>query len=85
MPQQRKPRRFRTKEARELAAQVTEAGGTVELNGQGHLVVTGPLGRAVVGSDYKAPASHDVARNKIAKYAGIIISRRGSGGGRKAG
>ena len=80
-----KPRRFRTKEGRELAAQVVRAGGTVEINGQGHLVVTGPLGQAVVGSAYSSAASHDRARTTIAKYAGIVIPRRGCGGGRKAG
>lgn len=78
-------RRPRTKEARELVAEVIAAGGTVESNAQGHLVVTGPLGRAVTGSEFRSPGSHDVARATIAKYAGIIIPRRGCGGGRKAG
>ena len=80
-----KKRRYRTKEARELADQVTEAGGTVEVNAAGHLIVTGPLGKAVVGSEFRSSAAHDRARMNIARYAGIIISRRGSGGGRKAG
>jgi hypothetical protein len=78
-------RRYRTKEARELADQVIAAGGTVEQNARGHLVVTGPLGRAVVGSEFSSSGAHDVARVTIARHAGIIIPRHGSGGGRKAG
>ena len=81
----RKLRRFRTKEARELAAQVVAAGGTVEMNAKGHLVVTGPLGQAITGSDFRTSGAHDVARGNISKYAGIIIPRKGCGGGRKAG
>jgi hypothetical protein len=77
--------RYRTKEARELADQVIAAGGTVNLNARGHLVITGPLGRAVTGSEFSSPASHDRARATIARYAGITIGRRGCGGGRKAG
>lgn len=80
-----KKRRYRTKEARELADEVTAAGGTVEINGEGHLRVTGPLGTAVVGSKLSGPTAHDTARNKLARYAGITVPRRGSGGGRKAG
>ena len=81
----RKPRKYRTKEAREIAGQIIAAGGIVEINAQGHLVVTGPLGQAVIGSKYDSSGAHDVARGKLAKHAGIIIPRKGCGGGRKAG
>lgn len=47
---QRTPKRWRSKEAREIAAAVERAGGTVELTGKGHLRITGPKGIAVVAS-----------------------------------
>jgi hypothetical protein len=80
----KKPR-YRTKEAREIADEVREAGGTVEISGKGHLVVTGPSGRAIVGSVLSGPTAHDMARRLIARHAGITIGRKGCGGGRKAG
>ncbi len=45
------PKRFRSKEARELAAAITAADGSVELTTRGHLKVTGPAGTAIVASD----------------------------------
>ena len=78
-------RRYRTKEAREIAGQVIAAGGSVELNAQGHLVVTGPLGRAVIGSKFTFSGAHDAIRRTLAKHAGITIPRRGCGGTKKAG
>jgi cold shock CspA family protein len=47
---QRPPKRWRTKEAREIAETVQKAGGTVELTGKGHLKITGPEGTAIVAS-----------------------------------
>lgn len=44
------PKRWRSKEAREIAAVVEKAGGTVELTGKGHLRITGPAGIAIVAS-----------------------------------
>lgn len=80
-----KLRRFRTKEGRELVTEVRAAGGTVEILASGHFRITGPAGFTIVGSKLDAPGAHDNARAKISKYAGIIIGRRGCGGGRKAG
>ncbi|HEX2745519.1 MAG TPA: hypothetical protein VHO07_02965, partial [Streptosporangiaceae bacterium] len=45
------PKRFRSKEARELAAAITAAGGSVALTTRGHLKITGPAGTANVASD----------------------------------
>ncbi len=45
------PKRWRSKEAREIAAAVAKAGGTVELTGKGRLRITGPAGIAIVASD----------------------------------
>ena len=44
------PRRWRSKAAREIAAAVEQADGTIELTGKGHLRITGPAGTAVVAS-----------------------------------
>lgn len=44
------PKRWRTKEAREIAETVQKAGGDVELTGKGHLKITGPDGTAIVAS-----------------------------------
>jgi cold shock CspA family protein len=43
-------KRWRSKEAREIASVVERAGGTVELTGKGHLRVAGPAGIAIVAS-----------------------------------
>ena len=49
-------RRFRHKDARELAAQIMAADpdAVIEINGQGHLKVTGPDGFAVIPSHAQA-------------------------------
>jgi len=44
------PKGWRTKEAAWLARQIRAANGQAELNGQGHITVTGPLGSTVVAS-----------------------------------
>lgn len=80
-----KKRRYRGKEAREIADEVQAAGGSVEILANGHLRVTGPGGSAVIGSKLNTPGAHDTVRNKLARYAGISIRRRGSGGTLKAG
>lgn len=50
LKKQKTPKRWRSKEAREIARQVTAAGGTVERTASGHLRITGPEGTAVVAS-----------------------------------
>jgi hypothetical protein len=44
------PKRWRSKEAKEIVAAVRRAGGQVERTASGHLKVTGPAGSAVVAS-----------------------------------
>ena len=44
------PKRWRSKEAKEIAAAVQRAGGQVERTASGHLKVTGPAGSAIVAS-----------------------------------
>lgn len=79
-----KKQRYRTKEAREIADQVKAAGGAVELNGRGHLKVTGPLGSIVIGSLIDGAGAHDQVRGRLARI-GITIGRRGSGHAKAAG
>ncbi len=44
------PKRWRSKEAKEIVAAVRRAGGRVERTASGHLKVIGPAGSAVVAS-----------------------------------
>jgi hypothetical protein len=44
------PNRWRSKEAKEIAAAVRRAGGQVERTASGHLKVIGPTGSAIVAS-----------------------------------
>ena len=44
------PKRWRSKEAREIAKAVARAGGSVERTGKGHLKITGPKGTAIIAS-----------------------------------
>lgn len=44
------PKRWRSKEAKEIVAAVRRAGGQVERMASGHLKVIGPAGAAVVAS-----------------------------------
>ena len=50
LKKQRTPKRWRSKEARDIVRAVTGAGGTVERTANGHLKITGPKGVAVVAS-----------------------------------
>jgi hypothetical protein len=50
LKKQKTPKRWRSKEARDIAKAVEEAGGTVERTAKGHLKVTGPAGTATVAS-----------------------------------
>jgi cold shock CspA family protein len=50
LKKQSTPKRWRSREAREIARAVELAGGTVERTANGHLKVTGPEGVAVVAS-----------------------------------
>ena len=44
------PKRWRSKEAKEIVAAVQRAGGQVERTASGHLKVIGPAGAAIVAS-----------------------------------
>jgi hypothetical protein len=44
------PKRWRSKQAKQIAAAVQRAGGQVERTASGHLKVTGPTGSAVIAS-----------------------------------
>ncbi len=50
LKKQSTPKRWRSREARDIAKAVEDAGGTVERTGKGHLKVTGPEGTAIVAS-----------------------------------
>lgn len=50
LKKQSTPKRWRSKEARDIARAVVAAGGTVERTAKGHLKITGPMGVAVVAS-----------------------------------
>jgi hypothetical protein len=50
LKKQKIPKRWRSKEARDIVKAVEEAGGTVERTAKGHLQVTGPEGTATVAS-----------------------------------
>lgn len=68
-------RRCRTKQADAIWAAVKAAGGRIEMNGSGHLKVTGPGGIAVVAQHYGNGGSHvKQAVRTIRKYAGLDIS-----------
>jgi hypothetical protein len=48
LKKQATPKRWRSKEAKEIVAAVQRAGGQVERTASGHLKVTGPAGSAIV-------------------------------------
>jgi hypothetical protein len=50
LKKQRTPKRWRSKEAKEVVAAVQRAGGQVERTASGHLKVIGPTGSAIVAS-----------------------------------
>jgi len=50
LKKQATPKRWRSKEAKEIVAAVQRAGGQVERTASGHLKVIGPTGSAIVAS-----------------------------------
>jgi hypothetical protein len=50
LKKQATPKRWRSKQAKEIAAAVQRAGGRVERTAGGHLKVIGPAGSAIVAS-----------------------------------
>jgi hypothetical protein len=57
------PKRWRSREAKEIVAAVQRAGGQVERTASGHLKVTGPAGAAIVAS---APNAGRAVHNTLA-------------------
>ena len=50
LKKQATPKRWRSKEAKEIVTAVQRAGGQVERTASGHLKITGPAGSAIVAS-----------------------------------
>jgi len=62
LKKQATPKRWRSKEAKEIIAAVQRAGGQVERTASGHLKVIGPAGSAIVASA-PTPAAQADARS----------------------
>lgn len=68
------PERWRSAAARELAALVREAGGTIERAGKGKLKVTGPDGTITIyelAGETRRDLRRDSVVTKIAKATGL--------------
>jgi hypothetical protein len=76
---QRPPRRWRSKEARELARAVARAGGTTELTSRGHLKITGPTGVAIApsapGTDRQGGRSLLNTWATVARETGLAVGK----------
>jgi hypothetical protein len=68
------PKRWRSKEAREIATAVQRAGGQVERTASGHLKVIGPAGSAIVAS---APNTGRTGGRAIHNTLATIRSKTG--------
>jgi hypothetical protein len=68
------PKRWRSKEAKELVAAVQRAGGRVERTASGHLKVTGPSGTAIVAS---APSAGRAGGRAVHNTLATIRSKTG--------
>ena len=68
------PERWRSSAARELAAAIRKAGGTVERAGRGRLRITGPAGEITIqepDGDTRRDLRRDSAARKIADATGL--------------
>jgi hypothetical protein len=74
LKKQAAPKRWRSKEAKELVAAVQRAGGRVERTASGHLKVTGPAGSAIVAS---APSAGRTGGRAIHNTLATIKSKTG--------
>jgi hypothetical protein len=71
------PERWRSPAARELAAAVRKAGGTVERAGTGRIKVTGPQGSITIqepAGDTRRDLRRDSAARKIAEATGLTLA-----------
>lgn len=70
------PERWRSSAARELAAAVRKAGGTVERTGRGRLKVTGPHGSVTIqepADDTRRDLRRSSAARTITEATGLIF------------
>jgi len=70
------PERWRSSAARELAAAVRKAGGTVERAGRGRLKITGPSGEITIqepADDTRRDLRRDSAGRKITEATGLQL------------
>lgn len=70
------PERWRSSAARELAAAIRKAGGTIERTGRGRLRITGPDGEITIAEpadDTRRDLRRDSAARKIADATGLRI------------
>jgi hypothetical protein len=78
------PKRWRTKEAREVVSAVKAAGGQVELTSDGHLRITGPDGEAIVASAPGAgrvlTMTYATIRRETGLEVGVADSKPSNGG-----
>jgi hypothetical protein len=74
LKKQANPKRWRSKEAKEIVAAVQRAGGQVERTASGHLKVTGPAGSAIVAS---APSGSRTGGRAIHNTLATIRSKTG--------
>jgi hypothetical protein len=68
------PKRWRSKEAKEIVAAVRRAGGQVERTASGHMKVIGPAGSAIVAS---APNAGRAGGRAIHNTLATIRSKTG--------
>lgn len=71
------PERWRSSAARELAAAIREAGGTVERAGRGRLKVTGPRGTVTIqepADESRRDLRRSSAARKIAEATGLNLA-----------
>jgi hypothetical protein len=74
------PERWRSSAARELAAAIRKAGGTVERAGSGRLKVTGPRGTVTIqepSGDTRRDLRRSSAARKIEEATGLELGREG--------
>ena len=74
LKKQATPKRWRSKEAKEIVAVVQRAGGQVERTASGHLKVTGPAGTAIVAS---APNTGRTGGRAVSNTLATIRSKTG--------
>ena len=70
------PDRWRSPAARDLAAAVRKAGGTVERTGRGKLIITGPSGSITINepaSESRRDLRRSSAAAKITEATGLVL------------